>query len=477
MEPIELFGSITQWAALLKQKKVSSVELTQMHLDRLKTVGNGHRVYRELTESLAMTQAKASDQRRQSGKSIGPLDGIPFGVKDLISSKGIPTRWGSPGHADQVFQFDATSLARLQNAGAVLVAKLAMIELAGGGNYDLAGASDVGATLSAWNKKMWAGGSSSGTGAAVGSGCVVFGLGSETSGSIVCPSAFNGVTGFRPSYGRVSRFGAMALAWTLDKVGPLARSAADCRLILQAIAGPDPLDPTTTHEPLNFKLPKRKLRIGVMKESFDGNKATACQMGYDATIAALKKLGHEIVDVAYPTGLPNAGVIVGLIVDGEGASAHENFIRSEKLKMLADINQVAGFTASLEQPTTDYLWAMRARVKLARANEIWQKCDVLLRPVFYHSGLSADKPLSATWTQMGDSSISLANALGWPACAFPMAWESDSREWIGERAPRYGDNPIAGQIIGPAYSDALCLQVVEQIQSVTDWHRQHPTAP
>lgn len=460
MFELDAFGGIRYCANLLAKKKLSSVELTDFFIGRLKTIGGEHRAFREITAQLALRQARASDERRAKGKSLGMLDGIPFGVKDLLATKGIPTRWGSGGHQEQVFDFDATVVSKLQDAGGVLIGKLSMIALAGIGNYDIAGASDVGATLSAWDKTLWAGGSSSGTGAAVGLGCVAYGIGSETSGSILCPSAFNGVTGMRPTYGRVSRYGAMPLCWTLDKVGPLGRSAEDCAMVLQTLIGEDPKDASTSNRP--FKAVKRlkKLRIGVVKEPFAENKAEACAQGYEEVLTVLKKAGHEVVSVELPKGLPNAGLIVGLIVDGEGASAHENFIRSERLHKMHDLNQVAGCLASLEQTTTDYLWALRARVDLAKANAIWDKCDVLFRPVFYHKSLPADKPLSETWRNMGDSWISLANALGWPACAFPMAWEDGA--------------PINGQIIGPAFGDELCLAVVQQIQRESDHHLKHP---
>src|SRR6185436_9896745 len=181
--------SIKELGDNLRDKKVSSVELTTMYLKRLKSLGKEHRAVAELTESLAMKQAKEADGRIAAKKTKGPLDGIPFGVKDLLSAKGIPTRWGSPGHKDQVFNYDATAVARLQAAGGVLLAKLAMIEIAGGGNYNIPGASATGACLSAFDKKRWAGGSSAGSGPAAVLGLAGYTLGSETSGSITCPSA------------------------------------------------------------------------------------------------------------------------------------------------------------------------------------------------------------------------------------------------------------------------------------------------
>ena len=201
---IDPYSGIREVGRALRTKQVSSVELTLSYLQRLGSIAQEHRAVAQLTEELAMAQARNADARFARGTPIGALDGIPFGVKDLLATKGIPTRWGCPGHSDQVFEYDATAVKRLQDAGGVLVAKLAMIELAGGGNYDVPWASASGACLSAWDKRLWAGGSSSGSGAATALGCVGYSLGSETSGSITCPSSFNGCTGFRPTYGRVN---------------------------------------------------------------------------------------------------------------------------------------------------------------------------------------------------------------------------------------------------------------------------------
>ncbi|HVL40197.1 MAG TPA: amidase, partial [Fimbriimonadaceae bacterium] len=324
-------ASIAELGRALRERKVSSVELTQMYLQRLRTLGQEHRAVALLTEDLALRQARAADRTMSSARS--PLHGIPFGVKDLLATRGIPTRWGSPAHHDQVFEFDSTVVRRLQDAGGVLVAKLSMIELAGGGNYNVPWASAEGACLSAFDKKRWAGGSSSGSGAAARLGLASYTIGSETSGSITCPSAFNGATGFRPTYGRVSRHGAMALCWTLDKLGPICRSAEDCGTVLEAIAGPDPADPSTLKDRLNLRRRLPRPRIGLLKERFEENKASAAQAAYEGALEAFRKLGYETVEVPYPD-LPYM-LAVGLIVDAEGASAHENFIRSERLPMLA----------------------------------------------------------------------------------------------------------------------------------------------
>lgn len=470
------YASIADMRKALDSGDISSVELTQMYLKRLTDVGSGYRVARQLTPELALKQAKASDEwRRQYKAPRSILDGIPFGAKDLYATKGIPTRWGSPGHADQIFDYDATSIANLQNAGAVLIAKLAMIELAGGGNYNVAAASDVGATICAWNKELWSGGSSSGSGSAAALGCCGFTLGSETSGSITCPSAFNGSTGFRPTYGRVSRFGAMALCWTLDKLGPICRSAEDCGAVLGIMAGHDPKDPTSLRQSLSLKVRGPKPRIGLLKEDFEKNKATACAKAYHDALDVFRKLGYETVEVAYPE-MPY-DTAVGIIVDAEGASSFENYIRGPKFPMLADINQVAGFSAALETRAVDYLWAMRMRNEALKANQVWEKCDCIFTPTFYHHAPSATLPFDKTWSMMGGDS-GPSNLLGWPCLAFPFGFEETPYD--GEKTPdgsnplSKGKAPIGAQILAPCGREDVCYRVARDFQKETDWHLKKP---
>jgi aspartyl-tRNA(Asn)/glutamyl-tRNA(Gln) amidotransferase subunit A len=454
---ISPFASIKEMGTALRSRQVSSDELAVMYLKRLKTLGREHRAVAELTESLARKQAKEADARFSARRPRGPLDGIPFAVKDLLATKGIPTRWGSPGHKDQVFNFDATAVARLQAAGGVLLAKLAMIELAGGGNYNIPGASATGACLSAFDKKRWAGGSSSGSGPSAMLGLCGYTLGSETSGSITCPSAFNGATGFRPTYGRVSRYGAMPLCWTLDKIGPICRSVEDCGLVLEAIAGYDPSDPTSLTGNLSLNSDGPKPRIGLLKEEFDKNKAAAMKKSYWDAVGILRKLGYQTVEVSYPK-MPYM-LAVGIIVDAEGANAHEHFIRSPRLHSLPDSNQAAGLAASLETRATDYLWAMRLRTEALKANAVWEKCDCILTPTFLHAAVPADQPFDKSWRNMGGDE-GPANLLGWPAVAFPVGFENGA--------------PIGCQLIGPAMREDVIYQVALDYQRETGWHKQRP---
>jgi aspartyl-tRNA(Asn)/glutamyl-tRNA(Gln) amidotransferase subunit A len=266
-----LYGSIREQAKLIRAKKLSPVALTEAYLDRLEKLGPKLGAVVTITQDLARKEAAQAEKEIKDGKYKGPLHGIPYGVKDLLATDGIPTTWGAEPYKDQVFDYDATVVKKLREAGAVLVAKLAMVELAGGFGYNNADASFTGPGRTPWNIDYWSGGSSSGPGAATAAALVSFSIGSETSGSIITPSAYCGVSGLRPTYGRVSRHGAMALCWTLDKLGPMCRCADDCGLVLAAIAGEDPLDPTAVNKPFTYPEPMKenapKFKIGVLKGS------------------------------------------------------------------------------------------------------------------------------------------------------------------------------------------------------------------
>jgi aspartyl-tRNA(Asn)/glutamyl-tRNA(Gln) amidotransferase subunit A len=290
---------------------------------------------------------------------------------------------------------------------------------------------------------------------------VGFSLGSETSGSILCPSAFNGATGFRPTYGRTSRHGAMALAWSLDKVGPICRSAEDCGTVLETIAGYDPMDKTSLREKLSLKARGPRPRIGLLKEGFTKNKADAAEKSFNDALAVFKKLGYETVDVELPAMAWETAM--NIIVDAEGTSAHENFIRSDRFQQLKDVDQVAGFAAALNTLAVDYLWAMRFRTEALKANSIWDKCDCILTPTFYHGSLPVDTPFDKTWVNMGGDMISPANLMGWPALGMPYGFDNGT--------------PIGVSVIAPALREDICYRVARDFQRETDWHlKQTPLA-
>src|SRR6201990_3314960 len=233
---------VTELARRIEAKSVSPVDLTQMYLSRSEKLGPKLNAYARLTPEIAMAQAAAAEKEIRRGHYRGPLHGIPYAAKDLLAVKGVPVTWGAKPYADQVFDYDATVIDNLRRAGAVLLGKASMIELAGGMNYRFASASLQGAAKNPWNTSCWTCGSSSGSGAIVAAGLAAFAIGTETWGSIICPSAYCGISGLRPTFGRVSRYGAMALSYSMDKIGPMTRSALDCSTVLHAIAGHDEKD-------------------------------------------------------------------------------------------------------------------------------------------------------------------------------------------------------------------------------------------
>jgi Asp-tRNA(Asn)/Glu-tRNA(Gln) amidotransferase A subunit family amidase len=319
-----LFAGIREIGAQLRARRFSAVELAELSLRRLETLGPSLGALVQVTRERAMREAPRANQELFAGKDRGPLHGIPYGVKDLVATKGIATSWGALPLREQVLDYDATVVTRLEQAGAVMVAKLAMVELAGGMGYNSPDASFTGPGRTPWNTGYWSGGSSSGSAAAVAAGLVPFAIGSETSGSILTPAAFCGVTGLRPSYGLVSRHGAMALAWTLDKLGPIARSAEDCAIVLAAIAGPDPKDPTTTGDLFRHKAPAerpaRRFRVGVLRHATLDTDADV-ESSFKQAVGALREVADVDEDVPLPD-LPYAEA-VRLIVAAEGARLRE----------------------------------------------------------------------------------------------------------------------------------------------------------
>ena len=228
--------------------------------------------------------------------------------------------------------------------------------------------------------------------------------------------------------------------------------------MLQAISGYDPKDPNTIPAKLDLRPKGGKPRIGLLKETFEKNKATDCQKAYNDAIALFKKLGYETVEIAWPD-LPYDRA-VGIIVDAEGASAHENFIRGPRFQELADVNQVAGFAAALETKAVDYLWAQRLRNELLKSNDIWDKCDAIFTPIFYHGAPSSSESLGKGFENMGGD-WGPCHLLGWPALAFPIGFE--------------GHLPLGGQIMAPCYREDTCVRIVRDFQRNTDWHKRRPS--
>jgi aspartyl-tRNA(Asn)/glutamyl-tRNA(Gln) amidotransferase subunit A len=458
-----LFKPVRELGRMLREKKTTSVELTRLSLDRLETLGPRFNAVVTVMRSTAMAEAERADADLRAGRDHGPLHGIPYGVKDLLATKSAPTSWGAAPYKDQKFDEDATVIVRLREAGAVLTAKLAMVELAGGMGYNHADASFTGPGLCPWNTKFWSGGSSSGPGAAVAAGLVAYAIGSETSGSIVTPSSFCGVTGLRPTYGLVSRHGAMALCWTLDKLGPMARSADDCGLILAAMAGHDDKDASSVARgfPYNDAPAARRMKLGVPKGSVE-KVQPAVRRNFDTAIAALAR-SHDIVrDVEWPD-LP-WGPAVGTIVGAEGASAFLDLIESGRVKELrCPADRHGGYAATLI-PAVDYLQAMRLRPRMkAEVAKVFQKVDLIVSPGRATVSYPTDRNFETVYPGIsgGPGLIPAGNLCGIPALCMPNGFGDDGL-------------PTSIAFMGPAFSEGELIAVGAAWQSRTDWHARRP---
>lgn len=457
-----LFSSITELAPRIRSRQISAVALTEASLARLETYGPRLAAVASLLRDSALAEARDRDREIRRGRYRGPLHGIPYGAKDLLATRNARTTWGATPYRDQQFDYDATVVTRLREAGAILVAKLAMIELAGGMGYNEASAAWTGACRTPWNTDYWSGGSSSGPGAAVAAGLVGFAIGSETSGSIITPSAYCGVTGLRPTYGAVSRHGAMALSWTLDKLGPMCRTARDCALVFHAIAGRDLLDPSATDAPSQpARYPgKAALRIAVMKDSYEKAQPEVRE-NFLRSVEMLKRFATVEMDVKLPE-FPY-GAAVGTIVNAEGASAFRDLIESGRVRELASpTGRVGGFSASLIT-AVDYLHAMRLRAPMRRAwAEFFRKHTLLVAPsrstVAYPVNVTFDK----AYPDVGASSpIGACNLVGVPAISVPNGFGVNNL-------------PTGIQLIGPAWSESVLVETADRLQLVTDWHTRRP---
>jgi aspartyl-tRNA(Asn)/glutamyl-tRNA(Gln) amidotransferase subunit A len=467
------FATIDELARALRAKEVSSLELTRMYLERLERYGEQLGAVVTITRERALREAAAADKELATNPPDRPLLGIPYGVKDLLATKGIPTTWGAEPYRNQVFDYDATVVEKLTNAGAVLVAKLAMVELAGGFGYNNADASFTGPGRTPWNTEFWSGGSSSGPAAAVAAGLVPFAIGSETSGSILTPAAFSGLTGLRPTYGAVSRHGAMALCWTLDKLGPMARTAADCNTVYGAIVGEDERDPTTLRVFPSGRASwmssalmaragnKRTAKIGLVKGTWD-QVQPAVRDNFLKSVEVLKSQGHTISEIDYPD-LPY-GPTISLIVDAEGASAFEDILRDGRAKQLRNKNDQIGGFESASVLAIDYLRAMRVRAKVRQALlKLFGEVDLVAAPtrstVAYPIGPNFDEVYKDV--RSGPAVIPSMNLLGAPCVCMPNG---------------FGENglPTSIQLNAAPAMETLMMNVAIHYQAATEHHLKTP---
>jgi aspartyl-tRNA(Asn)/glutamyl-tRNA(Gln) amidotransferase subunit A len=457
--------SVTELAKRIESKKLSPVELTQIYLDRGQKFGPRFNAYARLTPEIAMEQAKAAEKEIQRGHYRGPLHGIPYAAKDLLSVKGLPTTWGAKPYANQVFAYDATVIEHLKRVGAVMIGKAAMIELAGGMGYRFASASLQGEAKNPWNTACWTCGSSSGSGAIVAAGLAAFAIGTETWGSIVCPSAFCGVSGLRPTYGRVSRYGAMALAPSMDKIGPMARSAEDCARVFAAIAGHDPKDRGTvpidkgafTYSP-SIELRSRPLKLGWLTNAWKSLEPGIAKP-VEAAAKVLKRYFPNMKDVSLPEGpWEDAGNIVVAV---ESAASFRSLIRSGRVSELSDpLGQIAGYVNE-QYSGADYIQALKVRELLQKKMDaLFETYDVLV---------TASQPVAATPLELNletglvfpDPLGGIGNLCGLPALSVPCGFTEKNL-------------PAGLQFVARGGDDIAVIQAARTFQQHTDWHRRHP---
>jgi aspartyl-tRNA(Asn)/glutamyl-tRNA(Gln) amidotransferase subunit A len=460
-----LYLSATELAKRIQDKTLSPVELTKAYLDRSEKLGSKLNAYARLAPEVALEQAAAAEKEISRGHYRGPLHGLPYAAKDLLASKGIPTTWGAKPYENQVFDYDATVIENLRRAGAILIGKAAMIELAGGMNYRFASASLQGAAKNPWNTSCWTCGSSSGSGAIVSAGLAAFAIGTETWGSIVCPSSYCGVSGLRPTFGRVSRYGAMALSYSMDKIGPMARSAEDCAHIFAVIAGHDIKDQSTlpldkaafTYSP-SMDLSAKPLRVGWLTNAWKQIDSHA-EKAIQAAERSVRKTFSGTRTATLPDGPfeAAAGVVIGV----EGAASFRDLIRSGQVAQLADpLGQINGYVNE-QIGAADYVRALQVRRILQQKMEmLFDNFDVLVAAA-QPLGANALEANLETDLVFSDPLGGIGNLCGLPALSVPCGFTEQNL-------------PLGLQFVARAGNDLAVIRGARTFQQHTDWHRKHP---
>jgi Asp-tRNA(Asn)/Glu-tRNA(Gln) amidotransferase A subunit family amidase len=463
-----LYLPIRDLGELLRSRKLSPVELTDSYLERSERLGPRLNAYATLTPELARRQARVAEREIMNGRYRGPLHGIPYAPKDLLATKGSPTTWGARPYAHQMIDENATVIERLNEAGAIMIGKAAMIELAGGLGYSSGNASLTGPCRNPWNTDYWTCGSSSGSGAVTAAALAAFTLGSDTRGSIICPSAHCGISGMRPSFGRVSRYGAMAIAWSMDKIGPMARTADCCGRILSAIAGHDAQDhDSLPSERSSFRYtgpskPAKPLRIGRLTNVFP-KADPAVHAASDAAVRVLASHGATVADAELPDGpFEEAAELVILM---EAASSFSDLLRSGRCAELSDPHgQINGY-ASLEFSTGDYLQVQRVRTFLQKTiDELFDRFDVIAAPGQDSTAIPFSAPPESDDREFpidNRQPDAISSLCGLPAITVPCGF-SDARL------------PLGVQFLGRALNDHAVIAAANLFQAHTDWHTKRP---
>jgi len=433
------FYPVYKLATLIKNKKITSTELTKLYISRLKKYSDTLQCVITLLEETALASAKKADDEIAKGKYRGPLHGIPYGIKDLLSVEGVETTWGAAPYKGQVFSETATVVKKLEAAGAVLVVKLTLGALAMG---------DIwfgGVTKNPWNLKEGSSGSSAGSASATVAGLVAFAIGTETLGSIVSPATRCGASGLRPSFGRVSKYGAMALSWSMDKIGPITRSALDCAIVFDAIRGTDGLDNQVRDAAFNYsaKTDLKKLKVGYLKTLFDADYPT--KANDQKTLAVIKSLGVELIAVELPSDIPVSAV--RLMLSAEAAAAFDELTRSNRDSLLVNQSRWAWpntFRAARFIPAVEYINASRIRQQLIQ--EYYAKTkdfDVIIAPSF------------------GGTQLLTTNLTGHPCVVIPNGFNDKG-------------SPTSISFLGKLYGEANVVSLVHAYQQVSEWENMVP---
>ncbi len=436
--------SIPQLASLIQSKKISSTALTKVFIDRIKRLGDSLECVISITEDIALREAAKADEEIKQGKYRGPLHGIPYGLKDLFAVKGTKTTWGAAPYKDQVINEDAFVYTQLRNAGAVLVAKFTLGALAMGDNWY------GGRTRNPWNTSMGSSGSSAGSAAATVAGLVPFAIGTETWGSIISPASTCGATGLRPTFGTVSRTGAMTLSWSLDKIGPICRNAEDAAIVYYYIHGTDGRDQSAVDRPFNYKTDTdiKKLRIGYARNYFD--RITDTTRSEWKVLEAYKKMGVELIPVDFPDN-PEAYPfnIMDIVISAECAAAFDDFTRldiDDQMTGQRAFDWPNTFRISRLIPAVEYINANRHRYLLMqKVHAAIGKFDAIICP-----------------TRGGGNQLAITNLTGHPSICFPTGMDKRS------------NTPTSISIVGKLYGEAAILSVAKAYQQVTEWEDLHP---
>jgi len=432
------FFTVRQLAELIRTKQISSVELTRFFIERIKKYDSRLQFAITITEERALRNAKKADAEIAAGKYKGLLHGIPFGAKDLLAVKEYKTTWGAVPYKDQTIDVDATVITKLENAGAILIAKMTLGELAMG---------DVwfgGKTKNPWDLKRGSSGSSAGSASAVAAGCMPFAIGSETLGSIVSPSSECGTTGLRPSFGRISKYGAMALSWSMDKLGPITRSVEDCAIVFSAIQGTDDKDLSLISAPFNYSSPigssLKGFRIGYIPSEF--NRKYANSANDSLSFKKLKEMGAEMVPIELPV-LPYRDLLIVLFAESGAAFEELSLSNRDDLMVKQDKNAwPSGFRSAHFIPAIDYIQANRARtILIEQLNKTMKGIDVFIAPAFGQNLLAT-------------------NLSGHPCVVLPNGFRNGL--------------PVSITFTGQLFGEGKLLKIAQAYQKATDFDQKHP---